>query len=60
MIDERVSAQKLAESRSSRQAEANATDDGMRVTEDDDEEAIEQSAECGPVSPGSLGSADRR
>ena len=47
MIDEPVDAEGPTESRISRQAAANATDDGMRVAEDD-EKAVEQSTECSP------------
>jgi hypothetical protein len=48
MIDKQVDAEELTESRNSRQAAANATDDGMRIAEDDDEKAVEQSTECSP------------
>jgi hypothetical protein len=48
MVDERVVAEKRAESNSSRQAAANATDDGMRIAQDDDEDLAEESTECGP------------
>jgi hypothetical protein len=48
MIDNQVDAEELTESRTSRQAAANATDDGMRIVEDDDEKALEQSAQSSP------------
>ncbi|BAO92724.1 hypothetical protein [Caballeronia cordobensis] len=48
MIGKQVDAEELTESRSSRQAAANATDDGMRIAEDDGEKAVEQSTECSP------------
>ncbi|SAL38128.1 hypothetical protein AWB72_03867 [Caballeronia concitans] len=48
MIDEPVDAEGPTESRISRQAAANATDDGMRIAEDDDEKAVEQSTENSP------------
>jgi hypothetical protein len=47
MVDERVVAEKRAESNSIRQAAANATDDGMRIAQDD-EDLAEESTECGP------------
>ncbi|KIG11124.1 hypothetical protein BurMR1_1784 [Burkholderia sp. MR1] len=48
MIDKQVDAEELTERRNSRHAAANATDDGMRIAEDDDEKAVEQSTECSP------------
>ena len=41
MIGEQVDAEGVTEGRDSRQAAANATDDGMRIAEDDDEKAVE-------------------